>query len=290
MKAAWNVCAILFLATALVAQNPVHHQNRRKLKPEATVLTAADVAIAYRDAIAAQQKAAYRRSSSNKASGHFAMNCTAKGQVMCSRRKPPPETPATQADAKLSPRPPSNSRRSTELKKRRDRPEDQHGQHCCRAIQETPEKRFRVSRSAALRKKNHDYSPGGFVAAESIRRSRALASRCEYHLSTRCSTRCPGASAGSNISEFFWVPAKWSRVSMLAEGRAGSAKLSGYVEADFLSAGITSSNKPKATSYHCTFVNGRYGDRPRSSNGFTFTGGQIVESGHRNQKHRRGQP
>ena len=56
----------------------------------------------------------------------------------------------------------------------------------------------------------------------------------------------PGASQ-SNISEFF-ASGRQSRISMLAEGKLGIAKLSGYVEADFLSAGVTSNNN-QSNSY-----------------------------------------
>ena len=55
MKSAWNVCAILFLATTLVAQTSTAPKPK-KAKPAAATLTAADVQ-SLRDAIAAQQAA-----------------------------------------------------------------------------------------------------------------------------------------------------------------------------------------------------------------------------------------
>ena len=54
MKSAWKVCAIIFLATALVAQTAA--PKPRKPKPAAATLTAADVQ-ALKDAIASQQAA-----------------------------------------------------------------------------------------------------------------------------------------------------------------------------------------------------------------------------------------
>src|ERR1035438_3823343 len=55
MKSAWNVCAILFLATGLVAQTSTAPKPR-KAKPAAATLTAADVQ-SLKDAIASQQAA-----------------------------------------------------------------------------------------------------------------------------------------------------------------------------------------------------------------------------------------
>src|SRR2546422_10490942 len=59
---------------------------------------------------------------------------------------------------------------------------------------------------------------------------------------------------------------------MLAEGKLKSAKLSGYVEADFLSAGVTS-NANQTNSY--TFRQRQAWGQAALDNGFTFTGGQV---------------
>ena len=120
---------------------------------------------------------------------------------------------------------------------------------------------------AALHFKGITITPGGFLAAESVRRSRALASDVNTPFN---SITMPGASA-SNISEFFGS-GRQSRVSMLAEGRLGSAKLSGYVEADFLSAGITSNNN-QSNSY--TLRQRQVWGQAAFDNGCTFTGGQM---------------
>ncbi len=56
MKSAWKVCAILFLATGLVAQTSTPPKPK-KAKPAAAALTAADVQ-SLKDAIAAQQAGA----------------------------------------------------------------------------------------------------------------------------------------------------------------------------------------------------------------------------------------
>src|ERR1019366_2378326 len=89
----------------------------------------------------------------------------------------------------------------------------------------------------------------------------------------------PGAAQGS-MSEFFGS-GRTSRISLLTEGKLNNVKLSGYVEADFLSAGVTSTN---------TLTNG-YTLRQRQAfgqaafdNGWTFTAGQqwglLTETAH----------
>ena len=59
---------------------------------------------------------------------------------------------------------------------------------------------------------------------------------------------------------------------MLAEGRLQSAKLSGYVEADFLSAGASSNNN-QSNSY--SLRQRQAWGQVALDNGFTFTGGQM---------------
>jgi hypothetical protein len=80
----------------------------------------------------------------------------------------------------------------------------------------------------------------------------------------------PGA-AQSSISEFFGS-GRQSRISGLAEGRLKSAKLSGYVEADFLSAGVTSNNN-ESNSY--TLRQRQAWGQAALDNGWSVTGGQM---------------
>ncbi len=80
----------------------------------------------------------------------------------------------------------------------------------------------------------------------------------------------PGAS-NSSISEFFGS-GRQSRVSMLAQGQLANVKLSGYYEADFLSAGITSNNN-ESNSY--TLRQRQVWAQAAFNNGWTVTGGQM---------------
>ena len=80
----------------------------------------------------------------------------------------------------------------------------------------------------------------------------------------------PGASQNT-MSEFFGSGRR-SRISLLAEGRLKIAKLSGYIESDFLSA-ATTSNSNQSNSY---FLRQRQAwGQAAFDNGWSFTGGQM---------------
>jgi hypothetical protein len=136
------------------------------------------------------------------------------------------------------------------------------------AIQETQKNvNAALESPLALHYKGVSITPGGFLAAEFVRRSRALASDVNTPFN---SLTVPGASQ-SSLSEFFGS-GRQSRISMLAEGRLQSAKLSGYVEADFLSA-AASSNNNQSNSY--SLRQRQAWGQVALDNGFTLTGGQM---------------
>jgi hypothetical protein len=119
----------------------------------------------------------------------------------------------------------------------------------------------------ALHYKGITITPGGFLAGEFVRRSRALGSDINTPFN---SLTMPGASA-SSTSEFFGS-GRQSRISMLAEGRLSDVKLSGYYEADFLSAGVTSNNN-QSNSY--TLRQRQVFAQAAFDSGWTITGGQM---------------
>jgi hypothetical protein len=124
-----------------------------------------------------------------------------------------------------------------------------------------------VQSPAALHFKGITITPGGFLAAEFVRRSRALGADINTPFN---SLTMPGATQ-STLSEFFGS-GRQSRISMLAEGKLSNVKLSGYVEADFLSAGVTSNNN-QSNSY--TLRQRQAWGQAAFTNGWTFTGGQM---------------
>lgn len=118
----------------------------------------------------------------------------------------------------------------------------------------------------ALHYKGITITPGGFLAAESVYRNRALASEATNFNSVNY----PG-SGQNKISEFFGS-GRQSRISMLGEGKFSDVKLAGYYEADFLSAGVTSNNN-QTNSY--TLRQRQAWGQAAFNNGLTFTGGQM---------------
>ena len=111
------------------------------------------------------------------------------------------------------------------------------------ALQETQKKIKESESPLAIHYKGITITPGGFLAAESVYRNRGLGADINTPFN---GINMPG-SAQNSVSEFFGS-GRQSRVAMLAEGKLSEAKLTGYYEADFLSAGVTSNNN-ESNSY-----------------------------------------
>jgi hypothetical protein len=135
------------------------------------------------------------------------------------------------------------------------------------SLQETQKSVSALESPLAIHYKGITITPGGFLAAESVWRNRALGADINTPFN---SLTFPGATQ-SNMSEFFGS-GRQSRVSMLAEGKLKSAKLSGYLEADFLSAGVTSNNN-ESNSY--TLRQRQVWGQAALDSGWSFTGGQM---------------
>jgi hypothetical protein len=119
----------------------------------------------------------------------------------------------------------------------------------------------------ALRYKGITLTPGGFLAAETVFRNKADDADINTGLNQ---IPLPGNSA-SQMTEFN-ASARQSRLSLLAEGKLAAAKLTGYVETDFLGAGISSNNN-ESNSYVLRMRQG-WG-QAKFDSGFTVTGGQM---------------
>jgi len=110
-------------------------------------------------------------------------------------------------------------------------------------------------------------TPGGFAAAEFVRRSRALGADLTTPFN---SLTMPGASQ-SSLSEFFGS-ARQSRPTIYVDGRMKNVELSSYVSGDFLSAGVTSS-ATQTNSY--TFRLRQAWGQAKFDNGWSILGGQM---------------
>lgn len=119
----------------------------------------------------------------------------------------------------------------------------------------------------ALHYKGITLTPGGFLAAETVWRQRAMASDVNTPFNSIPFTN----SDAGRLTEFFGS-GRQSRLSFLAEGKLASMKIGGYWEMDWLGAGVTSNNNQSNS----------YLNRQRqlwaqvsTNSGWTVTGGQM---------------
>src|SRR5208282_4416949 len=110
-------------------------------------------------------------------------------------------------------------------------------------------------------------TPGGFVAAEFVRRSRELGADVVTPFN---SLTMPGA-AQSNLPEFFGS-ARQTRPSVFVGGRLKNVELSSYVSGDFLSSGVTST-ATQTNGY--TFRIRQAWAQAKFANGWKLLGGQA---------------
>jgi hypothetical protein len=125
----------------------------------------------------------------------------------------------------------------------------------------------KIDSPLALHYKGIKITPVAFFAAESVYRQRSLNSDVNTPFNA---TPYPGA-AQAHTSEFNFS-GRQSRLGGLFEGDTGPFKLSGYFEADFLSAGVTS-NDNQSNSY--TLRQRQIWGQIATKSGFAVTGGQM---------------
>ena len=119
----------------------------------------------------------------------------------------------------------------------------------------------------ALRYKGITLTPGGFAAAETVWRQKAMGS----DVNTPFNSVPFNGSSPAHISEFN-ASGRQSRISMLMQGKLANVTIGSYYEGDFLSAGATSNNN-QSNSY--TFRQRQFFGQAAFNNGFTVTGGQM---------------
>jgi hypothetical protein len=119
---------------------------------------------------------------------------------------------------------------------------------------------------ASIKFKGITLTPGGFIAAETITRTRAESADINTSFTN---IPYPGNSL-AHVSENNFS-ARQSRATLLAESKIDNVKLTGYYEADFLGAGTTSNNR-QTNSY--VFRQRQIWGQAAVA-GFTFTGGQM---------------
>ncbi|MGO9317943.1 MAG: hypothetical protein ACLPXT_07150 [Terracidiphilus sp.] len=132
---------------------------------------------------------------------------------------------------------------------------------------ETSKIKKEMANPATLHYKGVNLTPGGFLAAETVYRTKATGGDIPTAFSA---IPYEGADAYS-LSEFYGS-ARQSRITLLAEGKVNWGTLRGYYEADFLGTGITSNNN-QSNSY---VLRQRvlYGEA-KTNSGWTVVGGQL---------------
>lgn len=259
MNSVGKWCAILFLATTVAAQTNEPPKAKKKTRP--ATITAADVQ-ALKDAIASQAAALAQQQQQIQ---ELRDELHRKDQAVTQA-----QAAATDAAGKADAAQTTVSQQQAAVVELKSDVTDlkTNVNNTALSLQETQKNvKEEIESPLALHYKGVTITPGGFLAAETVRRSRALGSDINTPFN---SLTMPGA-AQSAISEFFGS-GRQSRVSMLVEGRLKDVKLGGYVEADFLSAGVTSNNN-ESNSY--TLRQRQAWGQAAMDNGWSVTGGQM---------------
>jgi hypothetical protein len=118
-----------------------------------------------------------------------------------------------------------------------------------------------------LHYKGISLAPGGFLAGETVWRSKATGG----DLPTAFSSIPYEGQDQYSLSEFYGS-ARQSRLSLMAQGKTKWGTLRGYYEADFLGTGITSNNN-QSNSY--VLRQRVLWAQAAMNNGWAFTGGQL---------------
>ena len=260
MRSAWKLSAILFLATSLVAQTGTAAKPIKPKRRAAPAITAADVQ-ALKDAIASQQAALAQQGQQLQ---ELRDALRSKDQAVQQA-----QTVATDAAGKADAAQAQATQQQAVVGELKTDVTDLKSNllNTSLSVQETQKNvTASMENPTSLHFKGITLTPGGFLVAEFVRRSRALGGEATPFNSLTM----PGASQ-SNTSEFFGS-GRQSRISMLASGQLASAKLVGYYEADFLGVGISSNNNQ--TNSYPLRQRQAYA-QVAFNNGWTVTGGQM---------------
>jgi hypothetical protein len=134
------------------------------------------------------------------------------------------------------------------------------------ATAQADEKKASEEGPATIRYKGVSITPGGFLAAETVFRTRATSA----DIATPFTAIPFEAASLAHVTENNFT-GRQSRLSVLVQSKVGSAAVSGYVEADFLGAGTTSNNR-QTNSY--VFRQRQLFAQAAFESGWIITGGQ----------------
>jgi hypothetical protein len=120
---------------------------------------------------------------------------------------------------------------------------------------------------ASISYKGVKFTPGGFIEAATVFRTHATSDDINTQFT---GIPYPSLAMGKLTETVF--SARQTRLSMLVETNVASAKVTAYVETDFLGAGATSNNR-QSNSY--VLRDRQLWARAAWENGFSFSGGQM---------------
>lgn len=258
MKSAWTLCAVVLLATGLVAQTST--KPKTSTKKAAATITAADVQD-LKDAIAAQRAALAQQQQQIQ---ELRDELRRKDQVVQQA-----QTAATDAAGKADAAQATASQQQTAVTELKSDVTDLKGSMASTVVnlQETQKSvRDATESPVALHYKGITITPGGFAAAETVTRQRAN----EADINTPFNSIPYEGNSLAHINETNFT-ARQSRLAVLAESKVGSANVTGYWEGDFLGTGVTSNNR-QSNSY--VFRQRILYAQAALQSGWIFTGGQ----------------
>jgi len=141
----------------------------------------------------------------------------------------------------------------------------------------TPEQIYnkQMESPITLRFRGINITPGGYAAAEFVKRTRALGA----DVSTPYNNLTPPGASQSQLSEFFGS-GRQSKATVFVDGKLANVDLSSYISTDFLSAGVTSTST-QTDGY--TLRLRQAWAQAKFDNGWSFLGGQtwslVTENG-----------
>ena len=260
MKCLASWCVVLVLATAGLAQNATTTTAKKKTTRAATVTTK-DVQ-ELKDALAAQQQQI------EQLRQQLSQRDQAWQQAQQQLQQAQSAASAAQAKADQAAQEAGQQQQAVSDLKTDVTDMKQNATNAALSLQETQKNiQSSLESPVALHYKGITITPVGFLAAETVWRQHALGG----DINTPFNSIPFDGAAQSHMSEFFGS-GRQSRVGMLAEGKLSNMTMRGYVEADFLSAGVTSNNN-QSNSY--TLRQRQAWGQAALTNGWTFTGGQM---------------
>jgi len=134
-------------------------------------------------------------------------------------------------------------------------------------VQATQKRVSDLESPLAIHYKGVTITPGGFLAAETVWRPHATFS----DINTPLNLIPFSGAAQARFSEFYGS-GRQTRLTLLAQGKWGTTNLTGYIETDFLGAGVTSNNN-QSNSY--VLRQRQLWASAALQNGWTFSGGQM---------------